>query len=94
VGIGFFSPFQSHPRQQLFGLYLGLCWIHALDSGGSHSQVSDHVHVIEQIELLEHHPDFLAVFIDVHTFPQQIHTVENQFARSRLLQQVQAPQES
>ena len=59
------------------------------DMHGRHRDVLFHGHVVEQIELLEHHAHFLAVQIDVDFQIAQIFAVKDDFARRRVFENVQ-----
>ena len=46
----------------------------------------------ENVEVLEHHADLLAVVIDVDLFVGDVHAFKDNLAAGRLFQQVQTPQ--
>ena len=75
-------------RRDLFGLGLA----HLFEHNGRERTVVEHVHVVEQVEALEHHANVLAQFIDVAALGRKILAVEPDVARVRGLEQVKAAQ--
>ena len=63
-----------------------------MNAHGGHGQVLHHVHILEQVELLEHHAHLLPVDVDIRLFIADIHAVKNDLPIGRRFQQVQAPQ--
>ena len=94
AGIGVGAVGKAHAAEQLERLGLSLLLVHALDACGRGGQVVHHVHVVEEVELLEHHAHLLTVLVDVLALPlgADVHAVEEDLARGRRLQQVQAAQ--
>ena len=94
AGIGVGAVGKAHAAEQLERLGLSLLLVHALDACGRGGQVVHHVHVVEEVELLEHHAHLLTVLVDVLALSlgADVHAVEEDLARGRRLQQVQAAQ--
>ncbi len=85
---------QPYAAKKLQGLFLRLRPIHALNADGSGGQVFHHIHIVEQIELLEHHAHFLPVLVDMLALPlgADVHAVNQDLPGGRLFQQIQAAQ--
>ena len=85
---------KAHAAEQLERLGLSLLLVHALDACGRSGQVVHHVHVVEEVELLEHHAHLLTVLVNVLALSlgADVHAVEEDLAGGRRLQQVQAAQ--
>ena len=54
--------------------------------------VVNHAHVVEQVEMLEHHANLLSNLVDVHMRITQIMTVDHDLAAGCLFKSVQATQ--
>ena len=92
IGVG--AVGKAHAAEQLERLGLSLLLVHALDACGRGGQVVHHVHVVEEVELLEHHAHLLTVLVDVLALSlgADVHAVEEDLAGGRRFQQVQAAQ--
>ena len=84
---------QTDALQKPLGLCLRLGLGLQLQLYRSQSDVFQHRHVGEQVEVLEHHAHLPAVEVDVHLFVGDIHVVEVDMSRGGHLQQVQAPEQ-
>ena len=89
-GVGIGAILQAHTVQQLQGLFLGGGLVHVLYLDGGNGQVFQNGFVGKQVEMLEHHAHFLAVFIQIHLAAGNVDTVEHDLALGGLFQQVQA----
>ena len=85
--------FEPHARQVLHRDLFGLGLAHLFERDGRERAVVEHVHVVEQVEALEHHADVLAEFIDVAALGREVLAVEPDVARVRGLEQVEATQQ-
>ncbi len=95
AGVCLGSVGQPHAAEQLERLGLSLPLVHALlNADGAGGQVFHHIHIVEQVELLEYHAHFLPVLVDMLALSlgADVHAVEEDLARGRLLQQIQAAQ--
>ena len=76
------------PHRDLFGLGL----THLFERDGRERAVVEHVHIVEQVEALEHHADVLAQLIDIAALGSKVLTVEPDMTGIRSLEQVKAAQ--
>ena len=60
----------------------------------SKHDILDHRHVVEKIELLEHHPDLTAVFVDVDFEVGEVFSVKNYVPGCGVFKAIQAAQKS
>ena len=81
---------QTHLFQQLHGLSLRLVLRHAVYLAGGQGDVLQHGEMGENIELLEHHADALAVPAQVLGLGVHFRPVQQDLSRAGRLQQVQA----
>ena len=84
---------QSHPLQHAQRLGLRLLFAHLFQIHRGQHQVLQHVHVVEQVEMLKHHADPLPELIDVQLRILQVAAVHDDLPAAALLQSVHAPQE-
>ena len=54
------------------------------------SDVVDHAHVVEQVEMLEHHANLLTHLVDVHVRIAQIMAVDHNLAAGGFFKSIQA----
>lgn len=73
---------------------LGLVQVVQPDVHGRERDVFEHVHVVEQVELLEHHAHAAAVQVDVDLPVYEVRALEVDGAARRILQHVQTAQKS
>ena len=71
---------------------LGLVQVVQPDVHGCERDVFEHVHVVEQVELLEHHAHAAAVQVDIDLSVYEVRALEVDGAARRVLQHVQAAQ--
>ena len=92
--VGFGLVGQTHAVQQVQGLLLGftLRGLFQLHRGQRH--VAHDVEVIEQVEVLEHHADILAHFVQIGFLVGQVVAIHNDCAAGDFFQAVQAAQKS
>ena len=71
----------------------GPIFAHLFERDGRERAVVEHIHVVEQVEALEHHADVLAQLVDVAALGREILAVEPDVTRVRSLEQVEATQQ-
>ncbi len=79
-----------HPLQVLHGQFLGLLFRRAADPDRAERQVLEHGEVREQVEVLEHHADLAANFLDLFQVVGQLNAVDDDLALLMLFQAVDA----
>ena len=82
---------KADPGEQLYRLFLGLGGRHPLYLYGGGSEVPEHVHVVEKVELLEYHAYLLAVQVYVGLFVADVYAIEYYLPAGGLFQKVKAP---
>ncbi len=92
-GVGVGAVPQANTVQKGQGLLLRLLLGHLLHLHGGKGHVLQDGQVGEQVEVLEHHPHLLAVVVDVHPPPGDVHPLEDDLPAAGLLQQVQGAEE-
>ena len=90
VGMGKIS--EAHRFEMTHSRLLGLVFAHFLKRDGGERTVVQHVHVVKEVESLEHHADLLAQFVDVYVIGGKVCSVEPYVARIGGFQQVEAAQ--
>ena len=91
IGVGLIG--QADTLQKLHGNLVRLRLRLELQAYRRKGDVFLHRHMREEIEVLEDHAHLPPVQVKVHFFGSNVHPVENDLARSGLLQQVQAAEE-
>jgi hypothetical protein len=85
--------FQADPLEQFAGPGLGLILSQAFQAHRREHDVPQDVEVGKQIEILEYHPHFLSLNVDVVAYGGDINAFEHDLAVGGLLQQIEAAQE-
>ena len=94
AGIGVGPVGQTHLCQKLQGLLLCVGLGHPLNAHRGSGEVVHHVHVVEQVELLEHHAHPLTAVINGLALDgADVRAVKEDLAGGGLLQQIQAAEE-
>ena len=84
---------QTHHAQQVHAVFLGLFFAFVVHHFGSIGHILKHRHVLEQVEMLEHHAFPFPYVGDFHARFQDVLPIEVDGSLVRPFQQVQAPKQ-
>ncbi len=84
---------EIHALQHGKGAFLGLLLAALLQLDGCQHEVVQHIHIIKEIKVLEHHADIFADLIDIHLFIGNVDTIHMDLSRGGILEMIETAEE-